>query len=185
VKARRFVLEATEVAFIERRSALGPGELPTTATLGRTGSAPAAILLRFDVPRDVEVIAAYLLVDRDEHSDAEGVGLHAERIIGQWDARTVTWLAGPELRDVRGPSLVLRRGAPARSRIDVRPLLVRVPGGESPDQGIALLADRSTSEGASIVLVPELSSPLAGEPDEAGDPGSTPLLAPRLELYVK
>ena len=184
VKSRRIVLDAVDVAFIERGSAAPPGSLPSSVTLGREGQGPAAVLLRFDLPRDVEVLRAFLIVERDEdaRSDGAGVGLHAERIIGAWDPGSVAWRDGPELRDVSAPSFVLRRGGPSRLRLDLDRLLRHPRTDEPPDHGIAIVADRSTADGASIVVLPKLPSPLPG------DPPSGPVLGPsgpRLELYVK
>jgi len=182
-KSRRIVLDPVEVAFVERgREA--PGTLPASVALGRDGGGPAAVLLRFVLPRDVEVVQASLLVDRAEGSGAEGegVGLHAERVIGPWTAASATWLSGPELRDVRAPSVVLRRGAPRRVRVDVGPLFLRPHGAEPADQGIALVADRSSGEGASIALAPGMAAPLPGDVDTGA---AAPPRAPRLELYVK
>jgi hypothetical protein len=182
-RSRRFVLDATDVAFIAKGSSLAAGELPATVTLGRAGSGPSAVLLRFELPADVEVLEAFLLVDRaDDATDGEGVGVHAERIVGPWSGKTATWVDGPELKDVRAPSHVLRRGAPLLARIDVRPLLARPRGGEPPDQGIALVTDRTAGAGASFVVVPGLSSPLPGVTEVES---RAPAHAPRLELYVK
>jgi hypothetical protein len=178
-KSRRIVRNPTEIAFIARDNALAAGDLPYTVALGNAGGGPAAVLLRFDMPSDVEVLEAYLLVDRAlDARDGDGVGVHAERIVGAWSARTATWLDGPELSDVRAPSLLLRRGTPLLVRLDVRPLLARPHGAEPPDQGIALVADTRAGAGASFVLAPSLSS--ASDAD-----GTSAARAPRLELYVK
>jgi hypothetical protein len=182
-KSRRFVRDATDVAFLERGGSVRTGELPATVVLGKAGDGPAAVLFRFDMPRDVEVQEAYLLVERadDGATDGAGVGLHAERVIGPWDARTVTWLNGPELRDDRAPSLILRQGAPRLLRIDVTSLVKAHPG-EPPDQGLALVADRESPTGVTLATVPDMTSPLVGDPHV--DEGSR-LHAPRLDLYVK
>jgi hypothetical protein len=181
---RRLVFDPIDVAFIERGGASRPGELPVSVTLGRAGAGPAAVLLRFEVPADLDIVEAYLLIDHTEDArmtDAP-VGVHAERIVEHWSARSVTWLQGPALRDVHAPSSSVRRGSPVRVRIDVRPLFLRPHGEELPDQGIALVADRTTPSGATVVLVSGLAGSLPGDPDP-GD--GSELRAPRLELYVK
>jgi len=182
--SRRLVLDATEVALIQRGSSRGPGELPTSATLGRAEEGPAAVLLRFDVPADLEVLEGYLLVEHvgEGARSGDGVGLHAERIIGPWQARTVTWLDGPELKDVHAPSVVVRHGATPTLRLDVKPLFQRARGAEPPDQGVALMIDQKTANGVEVVLLPGVASPLPGDP-ETHDGASHQ--APRLELYVK
>jgi hypothetical protein len=183
VHTRRFVLDPTEVAFIQRGSARRPGELPASVTLGRASEGPATVLLRFDVPPDLDLVEAYLLVDPSEDAVAEGHGvpIHAERVIGPWDARSATWTEAPELRDVRAPSACISGGA-VGLRLDVLPLFARPHGAEPPDQGIALLADGLSPRGASVVLVPGMSSPLVGEPAPSD---RAPLHGPRLELYAK
>ncbi len=182
-KAGRLLLEATEVAVVESGEAR-PGALPTAVTFGRAGDGDKAILLRFAVPRDVDILAAYLLVDRADvgGSDGAGVGLHAERIAGPWSGWS-TWATGPALIDEHGASVALRRGGPLRIRVDAS-FLSRLPAGE-PLEGVALVADAKTRDGVAITVASSLSVPLAGDPSSgSADPLESPR-APRLELYVK
>ncbi len=186
-KARRVVLDPTEVAFIARGSAAPAGTLPRSATLGRAGDGPRAVLLRFAVPRGLDVLEAYVVVDwaEDGDPDGAGVGLHAERIVGPWAAASATWLEGPELHDARAASTIVRQGGPARLRLDasfLRHAHADEPPEPEPDQGVAILSDRPTARGIAIALAPSLSWPLAGDPAGAASPAPR---APRLELYVK
>jgi hypothetical protein len=182
-KAGRVVLGASEVAVIESGEAR-PGALPTAVTFGRASDGDKALLLRFAVPRDVDILAAYLIVDRADlgGSDGAGVGLHAERIVGPWSGWS-TWTTGPSFVDEHGASVALRRGGPVRIRVDAS-FLSRLPAGESLE-GVALLADTKTREGVAIAVASSLSTPLAGDPSSGStDPLDVPR-APRLELYVK
>ena len=182
--SRRFVLPVTEEAYLERGTAAPPGTLPAWVTLGKQGNGPRAVLLRFAVPADLEVEQAFLLFARadDVDSDGAGVGLHAERVIGPWRPESATWVSGPELRDARDPTLLLRRGGPRRIRVDVTRMMKRPNAAEPPDQGVALVADRATSQGVAITLVPDVASPLPGDPESVLNAIHLP---PRLELYVK
>jgi hypothetical protein len=183
-KSRRFVLPATELAYLERSGAARAGTLPAWVTLGKQGDGPRAILLRFDIPGDLEVQQAFVMIDRaeDAEGDGAGVGLYAERIIGGWDAAKVTWEAGPELRDVHAPETVLRPGQPRHLRVDVTALFQRPHGAEPNDHGIALLASRAAPTGVGLTLIPNFTSPVLGDPHV---PSATTDQVPRLELYVK
>lgn len=175
---RRLLLGPTEIAVVRRGSAVAAGTIPAAVTLGRIGDAPAAVLLRFDVPRDLDVAAAYLLVDRsdDGGSDGAGVGLHTEALVG-------TWPDGLAQEDRRSASLELRPGGPVRLRIDVT--FLRGHLGDLDRDGVALVADRLTSTGVSIAVTASLSSPLVGDPVAPRALEPTSPRAPRLELYLK
>jgi hypothetical protein len=183
-RSRRLVLDPVDVAFIERGSGAPAGSLASSVTLGCAGRGPAALLMRFNLPREAEVLRAFLLVERDGDapSDGAGVGLHAERVVAPWDPGGVSWRDGPALRDVQAPSLVLRRGGPSRLRVDVDALVRHPRADEPPDQGVALVADRTSADGVSIVVIPKLTSAGFGDPDPGPVPGPS---GPRLELYVK
>ncbi len=182
-KAGRLLLGATEVAVVESGEAR-PGALPTAVIFGRAGDGDKAILLRFAVPRDVDILAAYLLVDRADlgGSDGAGVGLHAERIVGSWSGWS-TWATGPALVDDHGASIALLRGGPVRVRVDAS-FLSRLPVGEALE-GVALVADTKTREGVAITVASSLSAPLAGDPSSGSTDPLESSRAPRLELYVK
>jgi hypothetical protein len=188
---RRFVLEPVDIAFIQRGSGLLAGLLPASATLGRASDGPAAVLLRFELPRDVDLVQANLVFDRARDTlqqvggDGAGVALHAERIVGPWSGAMATWLDGPELEDPHTAAIVLRRDSPSRVRLDVTSLVKPSSTDAPPDQGLALLAHVSTASGAAIVLVPGMTLPLAGDP---GPIGAVPWIraqGPRLEVYAK
>jgi len=176
------------VSFIQRGSSAPPGALPSAVRLGRSGEDSTAVLLRFDIPEGLEVLEAYLLIDRAEGGDARvsdgvGVRLHAERVVSAWSPATVAWNGGPELVDPRAASLVVRRGAPTTLRVPATAVVVGArQAGEPPDRGVALRADGSTEQGLAIALAPSMSSPAAGDPDQAETPA---VRGPRLELYVK
>ncbi len=184
---RRLVLSPVALAFIERGSRAVAGALPASVTLGRSGDSPSAVLLRFELPREVEVLEAYLLVARGDDASGtgggEGVGLHAERIVEDWAPGSVTWLHGPELRSAAARPFLVRRGGPRAMRVDVTDA-IRAPAAkdEPADHGLALVADRSTPGGVVIALGPSPSSPAVGDPDQAESPSP---LEPRLELYVQ
>jgi hypothetical protein len=198
--SRRLVLPAAAVAFIQRGNNVPAGTLVSPATLGRAKDGPSAVLLRFEVPREADVLAAYLLIERGDETPpvdgAGGVALHPERIEEPWDPATVDWLHGPALHDVRAPSLLLRAGSPRLLRIPLGALLhgaAREVLGPRGTFDVALVADRFTPSGASLALAPPPYGPLIGDGPTAGagargtgaavDP--EPAGAPRLELYVK
>jgi hypothetical protein len=178
-KSRRILLEPADVAVIARGFRQG-GVLPSSLTLGRKGDGDRALLLRFDIPPEVDVLAAYVLVDlRGVDVDGAGVGLVAERILEPWSAASATWLDGPELEGARAATLVLGRGGPSRVRLDAGFLAGRDVA-RAGGHGIAIAADRATDTGAVVAVTPEVGSPLAGD----GLPGRRSR-GPRLELYVK
>ena len=178
------------MAVVEDGSPLVAGEVPAWVTLGRAGATRRALLMRFDVPADAVVETAYLLVDRvaERASNGAGVFLHAERIVGPWGA-TATWLRGPPLGDA-SPSLELDPGARDPIRIDVtsfyRAGSIRASARGDRDEGLALLADRSTARGVAIAVAaravaPGEASAFAGDRPDRGASAR----APRLELYVR
>jgi hypothetical protein len=185
-KSRRFVLDPIDVAFIDQRSKGAPGSLPAVFTIGQDESHNAALLLRWVAPvlDDAEVIEAYVLLDRvgDLDLGEPRVGLHAERVLSEWDPRRASWGDGPVLDDAKAPSLFVRASAPGRVRIDVAPIVRHWRDSGKQDQGLAIVADHWTARGASFAAVPASPSPLPGDPDRhlLNAP-----LGPRLELYVK
>jgi hypothetical protein len=183
-RSQRLVLDPVDVAFIERRGDLLPGSVTPVVTLGRRGEGEAALLLRFDVPAGLEVVRAWLVLDRAEGAGLEddGASLHVERIAGPWDASSVTFVDGPPLADLGAPRLSVRGTATRRLRLDVTALLQSWRRRGDPCEGLAVLADRSTPTGVRLQALPRLSVSLPGDPTRA-PPGEGS--GPRLELYVK
>jgi hypothetical protein len=202
-QVRRLVLAATDVA------RLAPGdahaEVPRTAILARDHDARAVLLLRFalDLPPGTTIVEAHLVLDRSTavSTDPTPVTLHAVRIAAPWDARSITWGRLPRLDDVHLPSTTVD-DARHEVRLDVRPL-VRAWRLHAPeDQGIAVVADRTSATGTAFALAdgdgssdhPSLPLPVhapgpptvfagAESTESAVDPA--PSQGPRLELYVK
>jgi hypothetical protein len=143
--------------------------------MGAEADAGAVLYLRFSVPlpKDANVLEAYLLLDRSESVDVDpqAITLHAARIVEPWDGRFVSWLDQPRVEDTRSPSTTV---TPSRElvRVDVRDLVLRWRAHDPRDQGIALLAEGASKTGLVFALT-------------ATTEGAAERLGPRLELYVK
>jgi hypothetical protein len=202
-QVRRLVFAATDAA------RLGPGDaqgsIPRIAILARDRDARAVLLLKFalDLPPGTTIVEAHVVLDRAPavSSDPTPVTLHAVRIADLWDARSITWGRAPRLDDVHLPSTTID-DARHEVRLDVRPL-VRAWRLHAPeDQGIAVVADRTSATGTAFALADgDGSSDHASLPLLVHAPGPPPVFAgaegaegavepppiqgPRLELYVK
>jgi hypothetical protein len=83
--------------------------------------------------------------------DPSPIGLYAERVVGPWDPRSVSWATQPPLEDVRAP-LTLMTPASGRPfvRVDVRELVEAWRHRDPRDQGIAIVAHGATATGATF-----------------------------------
>lgn len=190
--ARRIVLEPAAVAFLRRGERCCGGALPPFFTLGRRGG-DSILLVRFEapLPPDASIVEAYLLLDREGavDSDPTPIALHAARVVDAWDPRDVSWALQPRIEEVQSPSTIVPIARPI-VRIDVRSLVQRWRVHDPRDQGIAVVAEMSSTTGVSFVLTPASDSP---DSDSASKLGAGPELSsvsggkapPRLELYLK
>ncbi len=155
-KARRLVLAPTDVVRLAPGDdAPKMGAAPRLATLGRARDASSLLLLRFalDLPPDVTVLDAQVVLDRAPAIDADPtpIALHAARISEPWDAQRVSWGRAPRLNDARSP-LTTVDDARSSVRIDVRLLVQRWRRHAADDQGIAIVADRASVTGIAFAL---------------------------------
>jgi hypothetical protein len=204
-QARRLVLEPIAIARLapgDRR-----GELAPVATLGRTRDAGSMLLLRFalDLPPGTSVLEAHVVLDRAPSTDTDTapVALRAARIVDPWDARSIAWGRAPRLDDAHLPVTTIDDPR-AAVRLDVGPLVRRWRRHEPDDQGIAIVADRTSPTGIALATADEAppvedripvlpvrrladSPPTYFAPAEAAEGAVEPAAprAPRLELYVR
>jgi hypothetical protein len=204
-QTRRLVLPPVEIA------RLGPGDsratVPRVAILARRRDAASVLLLRFevDLPPGTTIVEAHLVLDRAPTVDADPapIVLRAARIVDPWAAGSLSWGRAPRLEDARLAATTID-DARRTVRLDVRPLVRRWRLHAPDDQGIAVVADRSSATGMGFAVAEGVGSgddaPLASPVHAPGPPplfafegaeGSAgPALArssrgPRLELYVK
>ena len=170
--SRRLLYTPVDEACVRRGDGAGPP--PVVATVG--GPVPSVILLRFavDLPADVNVIEAYLLLERATAVDVDPtpIVLHVERVTEPWDGKSVSWAHQPHLDDVGAPIATVRAVSGRRdARLDVRSFVQRWARRGRDEFGIALVAQGESATGVTLVLTP--------------GPGASDLPGPRLELYVK
>jgi len=189
---------------------LGPGdaraETAPLATLARQRDAGAMLLLRFalDLPPGATIVEAHLLLDRATAVDVDPapVVLRAARVVEPWDVRSISWGRAPRIEQEDALARTEVSDARLTVRLDVRPLVRRWRRHARDDQGIAVVADRTSASGVVFALadgagagedaarLPPVRTP--GPPplfsaSEPGDRGREErgTRGPRLELYVK
>jgi hypothetical protein len=173
--ARRVVYEPVDEATV-RRGGRGPGPSARIVSLGRDDD--ALVLLRFQVPIPPEaiVIEAYLILQRAVGVDADPatIALHAARIVGPWDGRTVSWAMQPRLEDFGAPVTRVRPVSGPVVRLDVHDLVRRWRRRGRDEFGVAVVAEGRSPTGIAFAIAPT-----------SGDPESPPFIGPALELYMK
>jgi hypothetical protein len=181
--SRRIVLSPSDIAVVESGAPAG-GSLPSILTLGRAMDRQE-LLLRFDLEldRSATILRASVMLDRSDAivSDPAPVSVHAERVIGRWDPRLVTWATTPAVQDVRSPRTVVLPAGPARVRIDVTDIARRWLSRDAADHGVVIVAENTTPTGVAFALgSTSLSSSDARPSGQSADRA-----APRLEVYVR
>jgi hypothetical protein len=211
LQARRLVFEPVDVVFLhpgDTTSDHATGAPPRVARFARDDDGRAVLLLRFevDLPPGTTVVDASLLLDRATSGlvDPVPVAVHAARIADPWDGRSIAWGRAPRIEEAGGPRTPVE---PSRrtARIVVRSLVQRWRLHAPDDQGIALLADKTSPTGMPFALVdgagssddavpvppvhapgpPTLFASAQGPEAAGGDDDAAPPHGPRLELYVK
>ncbi len=211
--AKRLVVTPVDLAFLRRGDAPNGGALPSVVALGRAADGEALLLLRFNVviPKDATVLEAYLLLERTAavDSDPTPITLHAARIIDPWDGRSISWALQPRVEETRSPSTTIDPAGRSLVRLDVRDLVNHWRRHEKLDQGIAVVADSTSTTGMAFALtvshesgqVEVASNPEGQGTSNPGFGGAGPVSGasvsdtearagkersgPRLELYVK
>ena len=204
--SRRIVVSPVDVAWLTRGDGpRGPSAMPAVFTLGRARDGGAVLLTRFAVPltKETQIIEAYLLLARSEAVDADPVpiSLHAARVVDTWDSRSLSWSTQPRTQEVGGASTRVDGASRVLVRLDVRALVSRWALHDPLDQGIAVVAESSSTTGipfafqptgavrpAAPVVQPAVSPAFVDRGDRSSAPVEAPpveLLSPRLELYVK
>jgi hypothetical protein len=186
----------------------GDGTGGDVATLGRGDG--AAVFLRFSVPLPPEtsVVEGYLLLERAPgiDSDPGSLTLHAVRIEGAWDGRTLSWARQPAVVEQSAPVTTVQGTGGGFIRLDVRSIVERWRRRDRLDAGIAVVSEGQNPTGVSLTLAPadippdrddpvlapppapltQAASPFEPRtvgPVVAGDPRRQ-TWGPRLELYV-
>jgi hypothetical protein len=203
--ARRMLVTPLDVGWACR----GDGTGSDVATLGRGDG--AVLFLRFSVPLRAEtsVVEGYLLLDRAPgiDSDPGTLTLHAVRVEGAWDARTLSWARQPSVVEQGAPITTVQAAGGGFIRLDVRSIVERWRRRDRMDGGIAVVSEGQSPTGLSLALAPADVPPdrddpvLAPPPAPATQPPSPfeprvvgPAVAgdprrqaagPRLELYVR
>lgn len=204
--ARRLVFAPVDAGYVRRGDDVADEVM---ATLGRGDGGVA--FLRFSVPLAPEatVLEAYVALERATDVDADPVPivLHAERIAGPWDSRSLSWARQPRFEEVGAPITRVSPSSGALVRIDVREIVQRWRRRGRDELGVAVVADGRSATGLAFalapsdvargrrdpVLSPEVApagqpaspfEPHVAPPSSVGDPRGQ-LGGPRLELYVR
>jgi hypothetical protein len=188
---RRVVVSPTDIAYVSAHGGETPSALPPVLVLGREGDG-AALLLRFAVPiaPQESVVEAYVLLDREDvvEGDPQPISLHAARIIDAWDGRSISYARAPRWEETGSPGAVVTGTGKPLVRIDVRDLVSHWKERDPRDQGIAILADRTSRTGMAFAATPavldEGPTSMLGSapPDIRARWAAAP---PRLELYLR
>jgi hypothetical protein len=181
---RRMVVPASDLAVLERGAPSEGGALPAIFTLGAP-SERTELLLRFDLrlDRGASIVRASVLLDRSDAvmSDPLPVAIHADRVIGRWNPRTVSWSTAPPIQDVRLPRTVIASTTPSLVRVDVTDLVRLWLAHDPRDQGLSIVAENETPTGVTFTLgsasLPDLRETPPGKSDLSQPP--------RLELYLR
>lgn len=186
--SRRFVLPPEAFAVLEPGEPSFGGALPAWVTLGRANDRGVMLLLSFDLhlAKIRSVLRASVLLDRSDAfaSDAVPISLHAEAVIGRWDARKVRSSTVPPLEDVRSPRTVVWPSGRRVVRVDVTTMAQHWLSGDPAFQGLAIVAENTSPTGVTFAMrtasLPELDA-------RGVVPSGREVLArgPRLELYVQ
>jgi hypothetical protein len=202
------LVDPIDVGYVQRGDDSG-ARTTAVARLGRAGQ-PGVVFLRFAAPLapEVRVLEAYLLLERapDVDVDPAVVPLHAARVVGAWDARSLSWARQPHIEEVGAAITRVGPGGGAFVRLDVRDLVQRWRARARDELGVAVVADGESSTGVALALAPlerahdrddpalapptgpsttaSLFEPRAAAPSTVGDPRRQ-TAGPRLELYVK
>ena len=207
-RTRRLVYAPAEAAYLRRGDGAARGSVPQIFTLGRASDGDSVLFLQFSVPlaREVQVVEAYVLLERTDAVDADPtpIMLHAARVVDGWDANSVSWGTQPRVEEVRTPATQVSPASGSLVRIDVREIVRRWVNRDPRDQGVAILAERSSPTGIAFAFAPQGASrdrlvPTPTAPQGIGgfvaaadrggaEPGSSAedqQIYPRLELYLK
>lgn len=171
--SERLVFQPIDVAYLRRGE--GPDDVRDAWGVSSyvLGSHDARLLLRFavDLPKDANVVEAYVVLHRDDATYADPVPLllHADRVTEPWDGRQTSWVFSPRLSDVKLPDTRVEPGGPVLVRLDVRELVRNWPRRDPSDRGLAIVAENETSTGVAF----------------ASSRSKRPNSGPYLEIYVR
>ncbi|MFO0678803.1 MAG: hypothetical protein U0169_19890 [Polyangiaceae bacterium] len=140
------------------------------------------VLLRFDVaiPKAARVVEAFVVFDavNDGTSPPAPVALHLARTSAPWSSRGTTFATRPRLSEVRSPVAIVDPASRGHVRLDARAIVAAWRKDGSADQGVALVADRTSTSGVALATgildVTAVSDGRGPAPD-----------GPRLELYLR
>jgi hypothetical protein len=199
--ARRLLVGPVEAAWVRR----GGGAPSDVATLGRGDGGTGFLRFSVSLAPEVTVLEAYVVLERvaDVDSDPASIGLHAARVVGPWDARSLSWGTQPPVEEVGSPVTWVSPTAGPTVRLDVREIVKRWRRRERGDFGVAVVAEGESSTGIALALTPRDEATDRGDPELSSptiaasqlEPRPVPLATvgdprhqqrgPALELYVK
>lgn len=186
--ARRLVFTPVDVGWARRGSGRPSGGPPALATLGLGDGATLYLRFALPLPRETTVLEAYVLLDRvpDASADFTPIALHAARVVGAWDSRSLTWGTQPPVQEVGSPVTRVAGAAGTTVRLEVRELLQRWRKREQDDFGIAVVTEGRTATGVTVALAPYDVPADRRDPVLAAPSGARAQLeGPRLEAYVR
>jgi hypothetical protein len=165
----RYVYAPVDVACVHDEPPATPG-VPPLCVLGDANG--ARLLLRFSVPlsEQADVVEAYVMLSRAPtvESDPSAISVHASRIIGGWDGRSLVSATLPVFEPTR--SAETRIGVSNVVRVDVRDIVKKWRRRDPADRGIVIESTGASASGTAFALAPDQEG--AAKP-------------PVLELYVK
>ncbi len=184
--ARRLLYFPVDIAYVSHGDATG---LPPVALLGRGDGALVLVRFALALPPEVEVLEAYLVLDRAPNVDCDPtpIALHAASVADLWDASSISWARQPRIEDRGAPSSRFLPASGASVRLDMRDVLRRWRRRARDEFGVAIVSEGKSATGLAFALAPAdvvsvRSDPgLRGHPEHAG----SDVFGPRLELYVK
>jgi hypothetical protein len=195
--ARRLLVEPVDIGWVRRSD--GPGG--DVALLGRGDG--AVVFARFSVQLapEAKVVEAYLLLERAPGIDADPspVTMHAARVTGAWDGRSLTWGSQPPVEEIGAPVTRVTATSGRWVRIDVGSLVDRWRKRGPGELGVAVVTEGQSATGLPIALGPVDVPAGSDDPVLATQPAPDGRVAgsaavgdprrqvggPRLELYVR
>lgn len=185
--ARRVLYEPVAIGFVRPEGEPG---LPAIAALGRSDGALALFRFSLSLPPEVNVVEAYLLLDRvaDVDPDPTPIALHAAAVVDPWDGRTLTWAVQPRVEEVGSPVTRVLPASGPLVRLDVRAIVERWRRRGGGDFGLAVVSQPTDRTGRGMGMAFALSAGGAGGGwGDARDQGAAAAgpPGPRLELYLR
>ena len=154
-RIERLVVSPDRIAAITAGEPDPGGAVAESIVLGRAG-ANRRVFFHFPVtlPGTGALKSASILLTRSPDVDMTGpVELHALRVVDPWDARSISWPLQPRIEEAREPHAMVMPAGAKIVRLDVAEIVRGWPAHDPSDQGVAVVADRSSASGASFAYI--------------------------------